>query len=201
VWTLTYFSNEWAWVFLYFALLGRRIRALVCRWQRDVKALIAYRRVAHINYSLVILILCRRIGDRRGSIVILVHRVVRSIILLLGGICLHFVRTRIIYLMRMSLALKESFFLLLVGVIVSNFSFPPLLGLLREIRGLIILLSKLWAAGAWVRIYLLLVAYYSLLFLLSFTGRKSILRDRQTKIFLFILLNFILLNFLFLRAY
>jgi NADH:ubiquinone oxidoreductase subunit 4 (subunit M) len=106
--------------------------------QRDAKRLVAYRRVAHINYSIVVICLARREGDRGRRIILLRHRVIRRILLLLRGVRFHFLGTRILYLLRERLLLKRIITLLLLRVVVRNFALPPSLGFLGEVSSLIV---------------------------------------------------------------
>jgi formate hydrogenlyase subunit 3/multisubunit Na+/H+ antiporter MnhD subunit len=82
------------------ALLGRGIAAVVCGLQRDVKALVAYRRVAHINYILVVMCFGGGARDTRRRILLLSHSFVRRVMFMLAGGIFHTLGTRIVYLFR-----------------------------------------------------------------------------------------------------
>lgn len=115
------------------ALLGRVIASITRRFQRDLKALIAYSRVAHINYSTLVIIFLRRRGDRRGRLLILRHSFVRGILFMVAGSCLHCLNSRLVYLLKSSLLIKEIGAVILVFTVFSTFSVPPSLRLMGEV--------------------------------------------------------------------
>lgn len=201
LWAQNYCGIRWNISWYYCALLGRVISSMACRLQRDVKRFIAYRRVAHINYSLVVICLISTCGDRRRSILMLRHSFIRSILFFFGGRCFHLLGTRLVYFFRRALLFKRIIFIFLIRVGVRNFSLPPSLGLLGEVSSFIVGLRRAWSLRGVLLFYLLLVAYYSILLSLSFSGREEEIAREENMIILCCFTSFSLLNLIFFRLY
>jgi len=56
-----------------FCVLGIVLGVLICSFQRDAKALVAYSSVAHINFLALLLLINSRFAKRRSILLILVH--------------------------------------------------------------------------------------------------------------------------------
>lgn len=201
LWLQNYCLRRWNILFLYSSLLGSAISSLICRYQRDLKALVAYRRVAHINYSLIIICLRSISRERRRRILILRHSLISSIIFLVSGVCLHHSNTRIVYLLRRALLLKEITIFLNLSILISNFSAPPLFRLLGEISSFIRAFSSLWVIRLSLLTYFFLVRYYSLLLCISFTGREGKVSFKRRVTLLCAIVTIRLSNFILLRYY
>lgn len=200
MWTQNYCGCRWRILLLICGLLGRGLVAVVCRLQADIKSLVAYRRVVHINYSIVVITLVRVPSDRGRSVLILRHSFVSRLILRAAGACFHSLNTRIIYFLQESFLLKERAFLVLGCLCLRNFSIPPSVGLLGEVSSLVRGLTRVWGVRGALLIYLFLVAYYSLflrLALVSTKGRVSLNRTILTSYFVIslTLLRLCLLSF------
>jgi len=201
IWTLNYCRCEFNLIYMYSALLGATFAALTCSLQRDLKALIAYSSIAHINYSTFIVILHRTVRDSRRRLLILRHSFVSRILFLVGGTCFHNLNRRLIYFLKRTFLFKELFFFLLFLVSIGNFSIPPLLRFFGELTSLITRINSLWAACLPLCFYFLFVAYYSLFLLLSFIGKKGILTINDNYTRCICLTVFCLADFLFLNLY
>lgn len=181
--------------------MGSTVRSLVCSLQRDVKSFIAYRRISHMNYSLVVMCFVSFCGDRRRSILLLRHSFIRRILFFLAGRCLHVLGSRLVYLFRGAFLFKRMILIFLMGRVVSNFSVPPSIGFFGEASSLIVGLRSFWALRGVVLLYLFLVAYYSILLGLAFSGgSKELSFERRARVLCcFILVS--LLNLIFLGLY
>lgn len=146
---------------------------MACCLQRDVKRLVAYSRVAHMNYSFVVLCFMRLYGDRRRRILLLRHAFIRRILFFVAGVSFHLFRTRLVYFFRSSFVLKRMVFCFWMGVVVSNFSVPPTLSFLGEATSLMVVFSSLWVLRGAAAVYLFFVSYYSIFLGLSFVGNEG----------------------------
>ena len=201
IWTLNYCNCEFNLIYIFCALLGATFAALTCSLQRDLKALIAYRSIAHINYSTFIVILHRVTRDSRRRLLILRHSFVRRILFLVGGTCFHRLRRRLIYFLKRTFLFKETFFLFLFLVSAGNFSIPPLLRFFGELSSLITSVNSLWVVSLPLCFYFLFVAYYSLFLLLSLVGKKGTLTINDNYTGCILIVTFCLADFLFLTFY
>lgn len=172
IWIQNFCQFTWSLFFFYCVLLGAAAAAATRGFQRDGKSFVAYRRVAHINLGILVIMFLRRQGDSRRSMLILNHGLVSSILFLLVGTCFHRLRRRLVYLFSFIFLLKRSLFLVLSWVIACNFSVPPSLSFLGEIRALSLALSWLWRVLLLACLYLIFVAYYTLFLSLSLTGQR-----------------------------
>ena len=173
IWIQNYVGSNWNFLYFYRALFGRVIAAIICSFQRDLKAFVAYRRIAHINFGVMIIIFNSILGDRGRSLIILSHGFVRRLLLVIAGRCLHVGATRLVRFMRSIFLFKETFFISFASLIACNFSFPPSIGFFGELRALFIVLRSIWASAVRILFYFIFVAYYSLFLLLSTTGREN----------------------------
>lgn len=173
IWLQTYCRAQRGFLFWLAAGLGFFLTALVCRFQRDSKALVAYSRVAHMNLGVIVIIFWAYLGDYRASVVILVHGFVRRRMLFLAGRGFHLIGSRLLYFIRTLTFLKEILFFLVLGTMVNNFSIPPSLGLFGEISALATILNVFWAGRVLFLFYFFLVAYYSFLFSLRYVGSQG----------------------------
>jgi NADH:ubiquinone oxidoreductase subunit 4 (subunit M) len=107
--------------------------SFTCGFQRDVKAFIAYRRVAHINYSTLVVMLLRRGADTCSRVLILRHRLVRGVLFMVAGSCFHYVRRRLMYLLKRVFIMKEGFAVTLILVVLRNLAIPPSLRMVGEV--------------------------------------------------------------------
>lgn len=174
IWRINYCFSELSLVLLILGVLGARAAAIGCRFQRDIKALVAYSRVAHINYSAVVVILIRVAGDCSRRILMLVHSFVRRRILFLAGRCLYAVGSRILSLVRGILVFKDGVILLVLGIMISNLSIPPSIGFLGELGTLVIFFNSVWFVRLTILFYFFFVAYYSLFLMLCFVGEGGL---------------------------
>lgn len=138
-----------------------------------MKALVAYRSISHMNYSTLVIMLFSSQGDRRGSLLILRHRFVSSVLFMVAGRCLHSLGRRLVYFLKRALVLKEAFLVVLFFVTMGNLSIPPLLRLWGELLSLGVGLRSFWLVGVPLCVYFLLVSYYSLFLSLSFVGKEG----------------------------
>ncbi len=196
VWTLNYCNCEWNLIYFYCALLGRSLSAIICRLQRDIKAFVAYRRITHINYSTIIVILNRILRDIRRRLLIIRHRFTRRILFITAGICFHSLNTRLIYFLQRAFIFKEAFIVLLFRTLIRNFSIPPFFRLLGEITSLSINLRTFWSIRLSLCIYFIFVSYYSLFLRLSLVGRKGKINNNNRRRRIILLTSIRLIDFL-----
>jgi NADH:ubiquinone oxidoreductase subunit 4 (subunit M) len=173
VWILNYCFCDYSLLFFCAALLGRVIASLTCRFQRDIKALIAYRRVAHINYSTVVIMLMRSRADSCRSLLILRHSLVSGVLFIVAGTCFHFLRRRVVYFLKRSFLIKEIFMVVFMLRVFRNFAIPPSLRMIGEVFSFIFALRRWWFMGVFLCLYFVFVSYYSLFLMVSFINKQG----------------------------
>lgn len=173
IWIQNFCGSPWSLLLFYCVLLGRAAAAIIRSFQRDGKAFVAYRRVAHINLRMLVVIFLRAPGDRRSSLLMLNHGLVRRRLFLLVGACFHLLNSRLVYLFSSIFLLKRRRFFVIAWIIACNFSVPPSLSFLGEVRALSLSLSLMWRILFIFCLYFLFVAYYSLFLNLSLANTSA----------------------------
>ena len=170
IWIQNFCGFPWSLLLFYCVLLGAAAAAVIRRFQRDGKAFVAYSRVAHINLRILVVMFFRAQGDRSSSLLMLNHGLVRRRLFLLVGTCFHLLNSRLVYLLSSIFLLKRRRFFVIAWIMACNFSVPPSLRFLGEVRALRLSLSLIWRILFIFCLYFLFVAYYSLFLALSLTN-------------------------------
>ena len=173
IWLQNFCFLPWSLFFFLCVFFGGAGAALIRGFQRDGKALVAYRRVAHINLRILVVMFFSSLGDRRRRVLIFNHGFVRRGLFLLVGISFHFLRSRLVYFFFLIFLFKRRGLLIISWVLTCNFSVPPSLGLFGEVRALSLSLRVFWGLLRVFCLYFLFVAYYSLLLNLSLVGKAN----------------------------
>lgn len=126
--------------FLYFSLvvlgffiLGFFWRSFLCLLRTDIKALIAYSRIAHMNFFLTCFLFKKKERFLSGLIILLTHGMVRGRLFFLFNF-LYLISHRRSYFVNFSLGIQLRSFILIWGVFcVLNSSVPPNCAILAEI--------------------------------------------------------------------
>jgi NADH:ubiquinone oxidoreductase subunit 4 (subunit M) len=118
---------------LRFFILGFFWRRFLCILSRDIKALIAYSRIAHMNFFLTCFLFKKHERFLSGLIILLAHGMVRGSLFFLFNF-LYLISNRRSYFVNFSLGIKLRSFILVWGVFcVLKSSVPPNCAILAEI--------------------------------------------------------------------
>jgi len=168
-----------------FSVLGIVLGVLICSFQSDGKALVAYSSVAHINFLALLLLINRRFAKRRRILLMLVHGFCSSLIFFGVGAFFHVLYTRKVYFINGLFVSRHLICSLFILVMVLNFATPPRNAFVREFIGissLFILQSVLFVV---LGIYIFYVCYFSLYLLVNIVSGKSLLYSKEEAFFFF----------------
>lgn len=181
------------------SLMGIVAGSLICSFQSDGKAIVAYSSIAHMNFLLLLLIINYRIGKVSSVLLMLVHGYCSSLIFLIVGSLFHAINTRKLYFMNrlfVSRTILTSFMLL---SIVLNFSTPPRTGFIRELSGMSAIFLSSYVIFVALGFYIFYVCYYSLYLCVNIIGGLKFMYLKEEYYFFFYPFIFILFNLFWLR--
>jgi len=136
-----WFISGWGQVkiHLIWFLWGGCLAAFIAVVQRDLKRIIAYRSVSHLNLALARGLTFSILGESALLLLRLLHGVIRSILFMLVGINSFISKSRLLYF------LKINFFTFWLLTLAFNISLPPCPSFWPEfLRGFSLRLSSLW---------------------------------------------------------
>jgi len=113
-------------------VLGIVLGSVLSFHQRDIKRLVAFRSVCHMNFSLVVLSLKPVESKVFGVLVILSHALTSSIIFWVRGLIFHLTQSRQLLNISGLSQVSLSLHLLILIVRVSNFGVPPFISFFSE---------------------------------------------------------------------
>jgi NADH-ubiquinone oxidoreductase chain 4 len=157
------------------SILGIILGSILSLHQSDIKSLVAFRSVCHINFSLLALALKSVESKLFGVLVILSHALTSSIMFWISGLIFHLSQSRqllnISGLQQVSLSLH----ILVLMVCVSNFGVPPFVSFFREFLFIGCVFSFFVWGWSLVLLYLIFVCYFSMFFItsLSWESKRS----------------------------
>jgi len=188
-------------------IIGALIISLVCLIQIDIKRLVAYSSVVHINILICSLITLIKLGFIRAYIIIISHGLCSSGLFFIVNLYYERTQSRLIFLNKGIINLLPSLRIWWFILCAANFSFPFSLNFISEIFIIRIIIS--WELS--IIIYLIIICLFSRaysLYLYSYVQHGSIFNEKfdPIKIKDFIILIFhsyplliLLLNLLILR--
>nr|YP_011010726.1 NADH dehydrogenase subunit 4 [Menippe rumphii]WPW47616.1 NADH dehydrogenase subunit 4 [Menippe rumphii] len=136
-----YISKEFCWVWMSVGLIGGIYISLMCLRQVDMKSLIAYSSVAHMNLVLCGLMTFSWWGYSGAVIVMVGHGLCSSGLFCLANIMYERIESRSLYIGKGLLSFMPSMGLWWFLLSVSNMASPPTLNLLGEISLILSILS------------------------------------------------------------
>lgn len=157
------------------SVIGIVMGSILSFHQRDIKRLVAFRSVCHINFSLLVLSLKSIESKLFGVLVILSHALTSSIIFWISGLMFHLSQSRQLLNVSGLQQVSLSLHMLILVVCVTNFGVPPFISFLREF----LFISGVFSSFVWgwvlVLLYLIFVCYFSVFFLtsLSWENKRS----------------------------
>lgn len=184
------------------ALIGIVAGSLICSFQSDGKAIVAYSSIAHINFLLLLLVINYRVGKVSRVLLMLVHGYCSSLIFLIVGSLFHAINTRKLYFINSLFASRTMLTAFMLLSIVLNFSTPPSTGFISELSGISALFLSRYVLFVALGFYIFYVCYYSLYLCINIIeGTKYIVLKEEYYFFfypfIFILFNLFWLRFLF----
>jgi len=157
----------WSSLFVVIMCLGAILAPLWAASHRDVKGLVAFSSIRHINFSCIRIFLGARLRKTTRILVFLTHDVVSCIMFWLVGTLYHLSASRqIIFLCRVP-QMGVFFRGLSVLVLLRNFSVPPALSFFHEFCFIRIVFRMLPGASVLVAVYVVLVRYFTLFLTLN----------------------------------
>lgn len=196
------FNYVGIYILVFIALIGIVVGSLVCSFQRDGKAMVAYSSVAHMNFLLLLLVMNYRIGKVSRVLLMLVHGYCSSLMFLIVGSLFHVINTRKLYFINSLFVRRTMLTAFIILAIVLNFSTPPRRGFVRELSGISVLFMSRYIFFAALGFYIFYVCYYSLYLCVNIIrGTRFMYLKEESYFFfypfLFILFNLFWLGFLF----
>lgn len=122
-------------------IVGRIIISLVCLIQLDIKSLVAYSSVVHINLILCRIIIIRKLRILRAYIIIVAHGLCSSGLFYISNLYYERTRRRLLILNKGILNKLPNITLWWFILCISNFSYPFSLNFLRELLILIAIIN------------------------------------------------------------
>lgn len=172
-------------ILFFFSVLGIVLGVLICSFQRDGKALVAYSSIAHMNFLALLLLINRSFAKRRSILLILVHGFCSSLIFFGVGGFFHVLYTRKVYFMNGLFARSHIVCALFILVIVLNFATPPRNAFVREFMGISSLFLLQRVLFVVLGIYIFYVCYFSIYLLVNIMSGKSLLFSKEEGFFFF----------------
>ena len=172
-------------VLFLFSVLGMVLGVLICSFQRDGKALVAYSSIAHMNFLALLLLINSRFAKSRSILLILVHGFCSSLMFFGVGAFFHALYTRKVYFMNGLFVRRHIICSLFILTMVLNFATPPRNAFVREFIGmssLFLIQSVLFVV---LGIYIFYVCYFSLYLLVNVVRGKALLFSKEELFFLF----------------
>jgi len=155
-------------VLLLLCALGVRLGALVCIIQRDVKALVAYSSITHINLFVLRFVIITTINKEGAILLAMAHGYTSSLLFFYAGLLVHINNTRILCYLNGVILSHLGFSLCLFLSVITNCGIPPSLAFVSELR---LISSSYIHSRVLVLVflfYVLFVCYYSLYMLVAF---------------------------------
>jgi len=196
------FNYVGIYILVFLALMGMVVGSLVCSFQRDGKAIVAYSSIAHINFLLLLLVINYSLGKVSRVLLMLVHGYCSSLIFLMVGRLFHVINTRKLYFINRLFARRTMLTAFIILSIVVNFSTPPRSGFVSELSGISVLFLSRYVLFIALGFYIFYVCYYSLYLCVNIIGGTGFMYLKEESYFffypfIFILFNLFWLGFLF----
>jgi len=133
--------NNYRYIVFRIRIIGRLLIRLRCMVQVDIKSLVAYSSVVHINLILCSLLTLIKLGILRGYIIIISHGLCSSGLFFMVNVYYRRTSSRLLLLNKGILTIIPTIAVWWFLLCSANFSFPLSLGFIREILILISLLN------------------------------------------------------------
>jgi len=172
-------------ILFFFSVLGIVLGVLICSFQRDGKALVAYSSIAHMNFLALLLLINRSFAKRRSILLILVHGFCSSLMFFGVGGFFHVLYTRKVYFMNGLFVRRHIVCALFVLVMVLNFATPPRNAFVREFIGISSLFILQRVLFVVLGIYIFYVCYFSIYLLVNIMTGKNLLFSKEEGFFFF----------------
>jgi len=188
------FNYVGIYILVFLALMGMVVGSLVCSFQRDGKAIVAYSSIAHINFLLLLLVINYSLGKVSRVLLMLVHGYCSSLIFLMVGRLFHVINTRKLYFINRLFARRTMLTAFIILSIVVNFSTPPRSGFVSELSGISVLFLSRYVLFIALGFYIFYVCYYSLYLCVNIIGGTGFMHLKEESYFFFYPFIFILFN-------
>jgi len=195
---LVFFNFTDVTILFLFCILGIVLGVLICSFQRDGKALVAYSSVAHINFLALLLLINSSFAKRSSILLILVHGFCSSLIFLGVGAFFHSLYTRKVYFINRLFVTRHIICSLFILTIVLNFATPPRNAFVREFIGISTLFMIQSVLFVVLGIYIFYVCYFSIYLLVNIIRGKGLLLSKEEGFFYFYPFLMLTYNFLWL---
>lgn len=148
-------SIKFNWIILRFSIFGRIFVSFVCLVQIDIKSLVAYSSVVHINFILRSIITLIKLRFIRGYIIIIAHGLCSSRIFYMVNVFYYRTRRRLLFINKGLINLIPFIIILWFIICIFNFSFPICLNFISEIFIIMTLIN--WELS--LIIYLIIIRF------------------------------------------
>nr|AOW68743.1 NADH dehydrogenase subunit 4 [Plectus acuminatus] len=181
-----------------FCVLGMVLGVLICSFQSDAKALVAYSSVTHMNFLALLLLMNSSFAKSSSILLMLVHGFCSSLMFFGVGAFFHSLYTRKVYFMNSLFVTSHIICSLFILTMVLNFATPPSNAFVSEFMGmssLFLLQSVLFVV---LGIYIFYVCYFSIYLLVNIMSGKGLLISKEESFFYFYPFLMLTYNFLWL---
>jgi NADH-ubiquinone oxidoreductase chain 4 len=137
-------------------IIGSVFISLVCLVQIDIKRLVAYSSVVHINILICSIITLMKLGFIRSYIIIISHGLCSSALFFMVNMYYERTHRRLIFINKGILNILPSLSIWWFFICVANFSFPFSLNFLGEI----FIIRTIIRWDLWVIIYLMIICFF-----------------------------------------
>jgi len=179
-------------------VVGIRVLTLTCAFQRDVKNIVAYSSIVHINFVLLALLRIIRIPKIGRRLLAVSHGFTSRMVFYISGVLFYSNNRRKIYYIGGIAARSTLFLVTTILILFSNFSVPSTVAFVGEF----IIITRSIVINPIIRvvlgIYVLGVCYYTLFLLINFILGKSLVIFKEEKILIGVMFVIISFNILFL---
>lgn len=184
-------SNNYICLFIF--TIGLIVVPIVRAFQRDIKSIVAYSSIAHINFVSVALFITTRF-NREGSFVLAIaHGYTSSVVFYYRGVLFYSTNSRKIYYTGGRLASSLIFAIIIILSRFTNFSVPPRLAFIGEFAIIINVLSLISIYSISLFMYVIGVCYYTLYLIVNIITGKIRLHFKTESLFISVI--FILISF------
>nr|QPN54246.1 NADH dehydrogenase subunit 4 [Ricinus sp. ADS-2020] len=163
------FKNELVIMLYSISILGMMYSSLMSLMQIDMKSLIAYSSVSHMNFLILGLISMKSLSFSGSSMLMISHGLVSSLLFYLSNEMFYLSNSRLIMVNKFNSFFPSHFMMMLFLALLLNLALPPSLGMVSELLISMTMISMWFFSAFFLGIYFFMSAFYSIFFYLSLT--------------------------------
>ena len=154
---------------MWFVLAGIILCTVFILLLRDIKAIIAYRRIIHMNIVVLLFVISFITSKSLIIIIIVVHGFTRGLIFIINGFIYYFILSRNIYYICVGIKLYSLATLIFIISLLINIGAPPFMAFIIEINIFLLSLRYRSFLFLYLIIYFLLITYFAVFVVIGAT--------------------------------